>query len=58
MKGLKLAIGEKASMQLLRGCGVHWIRSCQRVCDCVASSIDGPVLKATVNVDAAFLLTK
>ena len=40
MKGLKLAIGEKASMQLLRGCRVHWIRSCQRVCDRVASSID------------------
>jgi len=40
MKGLKLVIGETTGTQLLRGCRVHWIRSCQRVCDRVASSTD------------------
>ena len=33
MKGLKLALGEEVASQLLRGCQVHWIRSCQRICD-------------------------
>ena len=40
MKGLKLVMGENAAMQLLKGCRVHWIRSCQRVCDRVVSSLD------------------
>jgi len=40
MKGLKLVVGETTATLLLRGCRVHWIRSCQRVCDCVASSTD------------------
>ena len=38
MKGLKLAIGEEHANTLLRGCQVHWIRSCQRVCDRICKS--------------------
>ena len=37
INGLKTAIGDKLAMSLLRGCKVHWIRSCQRVADRVAS---------------------
>ena len=37
-KGLKLALGEEVASQLLRGCQVHWIRSCQRICDHVIST--------------------
>ena len=40
MNGLKLAVGETAAMQLLRGCQVHWIRSCQRICERVSTSKD------------------
>jgi hypothetical protein len=37
INGLKAAIGDKLAISLLRGCKVHWIRSCQRVADRVAS---------------------
>ena len=37
INGLKAAIGEKQAMSLLRGCKVHWLRSCQRVAERVAS---------------------
>ena len=37
INGLKAAIGDKLAMSLLRGCKVHWIHSCQRVADRVAS---------------------
>ena len=41
MKGLKTCTRRKKdSMQLQIGCWVHWIRSCHRVCDRIASSID------------------
>ena len=33
---LKAAIGDKLAISLLRGCKVHWIRSCQRIADRVA----------------------
>ena len=36
--GLKQAIGESKAQSLLRGCKVHWYRSCQRVADRVATS--------------------
>ena len=38
INGLKAAIGSKLAMSLLRGCKVHWLRSCQRVADRVASA--------------------
>ena len=38
MKGLKLAIGDDQANKLLRGCRVHWIRSCQRVSDKICKS--------------------
>lgn len=46
MKGLKLAIGDEHANKLLKGCRVHWIRSCQRVCDRICkSSIEKNVFK-------------
>ena len=38
MKGLKLAIGDEHAKKLLKGCQVHWIRLCQRVCDRICKS--------------------
>ena len=38
INGLKLAVGEEMATKLLKGCGVHWQCSCQRVADRVASS--------------------
>ena len=37
INGLKAAIGNALAMSLLKGCKVHWIRSCQRVANRVAS---------------------
>ena len=31
IKGLKNVIGEESAMKLLKGCKVHWLRSCQRI---------------------------
>lgn len=42
VNGLKAAIGEKQAMSLFRGCKVHWLRSCQRVAERVASSENKP----------------
>ena len=38
IKGLHLAVGKKQAEELLKGCKVHWLRSCQRVADRVSSS--------------------
>ena len=38
INGLKAAVGDKLAVSLLRGCKVHWLRSCQRVAEKVASS--------------------
>ena len=40
MNGIKLAIVEEVAERLLRGCRVHWIRSCQRVSERVSKSTD------------------
>lgn len=40
ISGLKMAIGKDLAEKLLKGCKVHWIRSCQRVADKVAKSRD------------------
>ena len=40
IKGLQLAIGNEKVEMLLKGCKVHWIRSCQRVAEKVAFSCD------------------
>ena len=40
IKGLQKAGGKTTAEQLLHGCKVHWIRSCQRVADRVSSSED------------------
>ena len=37
INGLKAAIGNTLAVSLLKGCKVHWIRSCQRVANRVAS---------------------
>ena len=36
--GLKMAVGEHKATELLKGCKVHWQRSCQRIANRVASS--------------------
>ena len=35
IKGLKNAIGQETAAKLLRGCKVHWLRSFQRVFQCI-----------------------
>ena len=40
ISGLKIAIGNDLAGKLLKGCKVHWQRSCQRVADKVAISSD------------------
>ena len=40
IKGLQLAVGNATAERLLKGCRVHWIRSCQRVAEKVALSHD------------------
>ena len=54
MKGLKLALGEEVASQLLRGCQVHWIRSCQRIRDHVISTIGKYKEKAIIIQDLVF----
>ena len=36
--GLNLAVGEHKAAELLKGCKVHWQRSCQRIANRIASS--------------------
>ena len=38
IKGLQCAIGEENAMKLLKGCKVHWLRSCERVSECISKS--------------------
>ena len=38
INGLKAAIGDSQATSLMKGCKVHWIRSCQRVADKVTSN--------------------
>ena len=38
IKGLQCVIGEETAMKLLKGCKVHWLRSCERVSDCISKS--------------------
>lgn len=38
ISGLKCAVGKESAEKLLKGCKVHWQRSCQRVADKVISS--------------------
>ena len=40
INGLKMAVGKKTAENLLKGCKVHWQRSCQHVADKVLSSQD------------------
>jgi hypothetical protein len=40
VKGLKAAIGDFQTTTLIKGCKVHWLRSCQCVADKVASGIE------------------
>lgn len=40
INGLKLAVGQDLAEQLLKGCSVHWQRSCQHIADRVISSND------------------
>ena len=37
IKGLKSVIGEENATKLL-GCKVHWLRSCERVSECISTS--------------------
>ena len=68
IKGLQHAIGKEKAEQLLKGCKVHWLRSCQRVAEKVSQSHDRsrernvfesvakciPHLKSAVQVIACF----
>ena len=36
LSGLKKAVGEQKAEELLKGCKVHWQRSCQRIANRVA----------------------
>ena len=38
INGLKAAISESQATALIKGCKVHWLRSCQRVADKVTSN--------------------
>ena len=38
IRGLKTAVGKNMAEKLLKGCKVHWQRSCQRVAEKVLSS--------------------
>ena len=38
INGLEAVVGHAKAMELLKGCKVHWQRSCQRVADRVATS--------------------
>ena len=38
IKGLHMAVGKKQAEELLKGCKVHWLRSCKRVADRISSS--------------------
>ena len=38
VNGLKEAIGETKATALIKGCKVHWLRSCQRVADKITSN--------------------
>ena len=40
INGLRKAAGKKSAEKLLKGCKVHWQRSCQRIADKVLSSQD------------------
>ena len=40
INGLRMAVGKDTAEKLLKGCKVHWQRSCQRVADKVAKSKD------------------
>ena len=40
IRGLKTAVGKDMAEKLLKGCKVHWQRSCQRVAEKVLSSRD------------------
>ena len=40
--GLKHAVGKELAENLLKGCKVHWNRSCQRIADRIATSDDRP----------------
>jgi hypothetical protein len=40
INGLKLAVGRDLAEQLLKGCSVHWQRSCQHITDRIVSSKD------------------
>ena len=57
MKGLKLALGEEVASQLLQGCQVHWIRSCQRICYHVISTTGKYKEKAIIIQDLVFRIT-
>ena len=40
IKGLQLAVGNEKAEKLLKGCRVHWLRSCQRVAERISHSND------------------
>ena len=40
IKGLELAVGNDEAEKLLKGCRVHWLRSCQRVAEKISASCD------------------
>ena len=40
VSGLRMAVGKGTAGKLLKGCKVHWQRSCQRVAEKVAKSND------------------
>ena len=42
INGLKKAIGKDAAKRLLKGCSVHWLRSCKRVAERISNSSDKP----------------
>ena len=42
INGLKKAIGNDVAEKLLKGCTVHWLRSCKRIAERIATSADRP----------------
>ena len=38
INGLQSVVGKETGMKLLKGCKVHWLRSCERVSKCISQS--------------------
>lgn len=59
VSGLKAAIGEAEATALIKGCKVHWLRSCQRVANKVSSKAEEKeiFLKVAQQIQSQWLIS-